>query len=450
VRGLVRFGVLLAPIAAVLVLGEIHAHLIGHYPFTGSGRFAWTVVYVLILEVTTYAVGIPDVPESVASAAWTSVGAVGGAAVVISIIQLAGGSTILPRVVVFGSALALVPILTVFCTLDRRANLQGNGADRVLAVIGPNETAALEYDLTLAPEQSVQLVSVLSPSAWSSPSSSLPTTEFLQAPPTAGMLAASADRSRANLIVLGRQAASDERLVLEAAELHGQGMRVRTLGHFYDEWLGKLLVSDLERISLMFDIQEIHARPYARIKRLVDLVVGLLGSVLLVVVVPMVAIADLVGNRGPIFFTQERIGKGGRRFVIYKFRTMVGETSGEWTDINDPRVPKVGRWLRRTHIDELPQSINLIRGTISLVGPRPEQPRYVDELREKIPFYDLRHLVKPGVTGWAQVKFLYGSSVEDALQKLQYEFFYMRHQGPLLDLRIMFRTLRSVLRLHGR
>ena len=243
--------------------------------------------------------------------------------------------------------------------------------------------------------------------------------------------------------MLGRLAASDEWLVSQAAELHGKGIRVRTLSHFYDEWLGKLPITDLERVSLMFDIQEIHAPQYARVKRLVDLSAGLVGLVLPAPALPLIALADLVGNRGPVFFTQERVGKGGRPFVIYKFRTMVGEATGEWTDIDDPRVRRVGRLLRRTHIDELPQSINLILGTISLVGPRPEQPRYVDELREKIPFYDVRHLVNPGVTGWAQVKFLYGSSVEDALEKLQYEFFYMRHQGPVLDMRIMARTARA-------
>ena len=259
-----------------------------------------------------------------------------------------------------------------------------------------------------------------------------------------------ATENRASLVVLGRAAVSDEWLVAQAAELHVNGVRIRPLSHFYDEWLGKLPIADLERVSLMFDIQEIHAPRYARIKRLVDFAAGLVGLVLLAVAIPLVALADVVGNRGPVFFTQERVGKGGRPFVIFKFRTMMGEATGQWTDIDHPRVRPVGRTMRRSHIDELPQSINLIRGTISLVGPRPEQPRYVDELNEKIPFYDVRHLVNPGVTGWAQVKLLYGSSVEDALQKLQYEFFYMRHQGPVLDMRIMARTVRSVLRLRGR
>jgi lipopolysaccharide/colanic/teichoic acid biosynthesis glycosyltransferase len=121
-----------------------------------------------------------------------------------------------------------------------------------------------------------------------------------------------------------------------------------------------------------------------------------------------------------------------------------------WTERDDPRVGRIGRWLRRSHLDELPQVINVLRGELSFVGPRPEQPAYVDELREKIPFYDVRHLVHPGITGWAQVKFDYGATVADALEKLQYEFFYLRHQSLSLDARIVARTLRSVLWHQGR
>ncbi len=449
-RGLVRLAVIAAPIAVVLTLGEIHAHLIGHYAFTGGDRFAWTVAFIVVLEVTAYAFGIPDGPGSVSSAVWTSFGAAGSAAVVLSLVQLASGSSVLPRVVVLGTVVALVPILALLCVLDRQARLHGTGTDRVLAVLGPDELVALESDLALAPEREAQLVALLDPS--DSPTSLVSASRAILPSTTAspGVLVQMATESRANLVVLGRQAVSDEWLVSQAAELHGTGVRIRPLSHFYDEWLGKLPIADLERMSLMFDIQEIHAPQYARIKRLVDLVAGLAGLLLLLIALPVVAVADLIGNRGSIFFVQERVGKGGRPFVIYKFRTMVGEVTGEWTNLDDPRVRHVGRLMRRTHIDELPQSINLILGSISLVGPRPEQPRYVDELRQKIPFYDVRHLVNPGVTGWAQVKFLYGSSVEDALQKLQYEFFYMRHQGPVLDMRIMARTVRSVLQLGGR
>jgi lipopolysaccharide/colanic/teichoic acid biosynthesis glycosyltransferase len=145
------------------------------------------------------------------------------------------------------------------------------------------------------------------------------------------------------------------------------------------------------------------------------------------------------------------VGRNGRLFNIVKFRTMRDDASdGEWTGERDPRVTRFGRWLRRTHIDELPQVVNILRGDLSTVGPRPEQPRYVQELIDKIPFYDLRHRVRPGLTGWAQVKYAYGASDSDAMEKLQYEFFYLRHQSLALDLRILGRTVRSVIGHRGR
>jgi lipopolysaccharide/colanic/teichoic acid biosynthesis glycosyltransferase len=127
-----------------------------------------------------------------------------------------------------------------------------------------------------------------------------------------------------------------------------------------------------------------------------------------------------------------------------------GLSTSAWTAENDPRITPFGAWLRRSHLDELPQVVNILRGDLSVVGPRPEQPRYVEELEAKIPFYGLRHLVRPGLTGWAQVKYPYGASEGDAMEKLQYEFFYLRHQGLALDLRITGRTLRSVLGRGGR
>jgi lipopolysaccharide/colanic/teichoic acid biosynthesis glycosyltransferase len=122
---------------------------------------------------------------------------------------------------------------------------------------------------------------------------------------------------------------------------------------------------------------------------------------------------------------------------------------GDWTTVDDPRITRFGRVLRRTHVDELPQVLNILRGDLSLVGPRPEQPHYVEELVRKLPFYDLRHLVRPGLTGWAQVKYGYAGSESEALEKLQYEFWYLRHQSLRTDARIVGRTLRSVFGSHG-
>jgi lipopolysaccharide/colanic/teichoic acid biosynthesis glycosyltransferase len=235
--------------------------------------------------------------------------------------------------------------------------------------------------------------------------------------------------------------------------MHERGLRVRTLSLFYEEWLGKLPVSELERLSLMFDVGELHRARYGRVKRLIDVGTAAVGLPVLALVIPVVFLGNLVASAGPLFYRQQRIGRGRCVFEILKFRTMrptTGDGTSAWTGEDDPRITPWGRVLRKTHIDELPQVVNIIRGDLAIVGPRPEQPHYVEELTAKLPFYDLRHLVRPGLTGWAQVKYGYAGDERDALEKLQYEFFYLRHQSLPLDARIMGRTIRSVVGLAGR
>jgi lipopolysaccharide/colanic/teichoic acid biosynthesis glycosyltransferase len=205
-------------------------------------------------------------------------------------------------------------------------------------------------------------------------------------------------------------------------------------------------------VSLLFDIGELHGGTYVRAKRVVDVVLGMAGGLVLLLLVPLVFVGNLVGNRGPLLYRQQRVGKGDQIFSIWKFRTMrEAETADTpWTTDDDPRVTPFGRFLRKLHLDELPQVVNVIRGELSIVGPRPEQPRYVAELEEKLPFYRLRHLARPGITGWAQVKYGYAGSASDALEKLQYDFYYLQHQSLGLDLRIVGRTLRSVAGSDGR
>ncbi|MDQ3294382.1 MAG: sugar transferase, partial [Actinomycetota bacterium] len=249
-----------------------------------------------------------------------------------------------------------------------------------------------------------------------------------------------------NLVVLDRAALAEPGIVSQAAALHENGIRVRTLSLFYDEWLGKLPLSELERQSLLFDIREVHGGRYSRLKRVIDVGVGLGATVLLAVAVPFVVLGDLAGNRGRLFYRQERVGKNDVVFTILKFRTMRPAPAGEdptWTQRDDPRITPFGRFLRKTHLDELPQALNILRGDLSVVGPRPEQPHYVADLVEKLPFYDMRHLVRPGLTGWAQVKYGYAGDERDTLEKLQYEFWYLSHQSLALDLRIVGRTIRS-------
>ena len=165
----------------------------------------------------------------------------------------------------------------------------------------------------------------------------------------------------------------------------------------------------------------------------------------------MIVVADAVANRGPLLYRQPRVGRDGAVFPILKFRTMrAGGRTKEPTAEDDPRVTPFGRVLRRSHVDELPQVLNILRGELSVVGPRPEQPHLVAELSAKLPFYRLRHLVRPGLTGWAQVKYRYAGTDVEALEKLQYEFFYLRRQSLALDARIVGRTVRSVMGRDGR
>jgi lipopolysaccharide/colanic/teichoic acid biosynthesis glycosyltransferase len=193
------------------------------------------------------------------------------------------------------------------------------------------------------------------------------------------------------------------------------------------------------------------------VKRLLDLALAMCGCLALVVITPVIFVGDLVANRGPLLFRQPRTGRNGVEFEMLKFRTMRAGppaaaplSNPDWTAEADARVTRFGRVLRRTHLDELPQVVNVLRGELSVVGPRPEQPQLVAELEAKIPFYRIRHLVRPGLTGWAQVKYPYAGSEAETLQKLQYEFFYLRRQSLGLDVRIVARTIRSVVGREGR
>jgi lipopolysaccharide/colanic/teichoic acid biosynthesis glycosyltransferase len=424
----------------VLALGKYHAAYIGHYDFTNSFRFAWSLVYIGLLCLAAYAVGLPELARG-RSALVSALAASAVAAVAISLVQLLVGSSLLPRFVVLGAAIILVPWDTACAMLATGGRERAEERDRIVAVVSLEEADALRVDLGQAPERNAAIVD------------DLRVTEARSDQPRQRPLVESVVRNAASVVVLDREAQNDESIVGQAAALHEAGVRVRTLTLFYDEWLGKLPVWELERVSLMFDIGELHRARYGRLKRLFDIAVALIGVVALVVAVPIVLVGDVIANRGPLFYRQERVGKNGTTFRILKFRTMRpdGHTlPNEWTTEDDPRITPFGHLMRRTHLDELPQVVNVLRADLSIVGPRPEQPRYVQELTGKIPFYDLRHRVRPGLTGWAQVKYGYAGTEDDALQKLQYEFFYLRHQSLALDARILGRTVRSVARRGGR
>jgi len=195
-------------------------------------------------------------------------------------------------------------------------------------------------------------------------------------------------------------------------------------------------------------------RLYEGLKRALDILIALAGLAVLGILLPFAALAVYINSSGPIFYAQERVGKGGKVFRLFKLRTMVPGAEEEgvavWAKRADERVTKVGRFLRATHIDELPQFINVLKGEMSVVGPRPERPEFMARLEKEIPFYRLRHSVQPGMAGWALVKQGYGSSVEDSLAKLQCDLYYIKHRSIYLDLLILLKSIGDVLTFRGR
>jgi exopolysaccharide biosynthesis polyprenyl glycosylphosphotransferase len=185
---------------------------------------------------------------------------------------------------------------------------------------------------------------------------------------------------------------------------------------------------------------------------LFDVLLSLIGILIGLVFLPIILLGNSIANRGPLFYTQDRIGKNGKIFKIIKFRTMKenAERSGEmWAKKGDVRVTPFGKFLRHSRLDEIPQFINILKSDMSFIGPRPERPFFVKELSQMLPFYETRHIVKPGLTGWAQVKTRYASSVDDSLLKLQYDLYYIKHRGFFLDINILIKTMSTVIFFRG-
>ncbi len=223
---------------------------------------------------------------------------------------------------------------------------------------------------------------------------------------------------------------------------------VEDSSRFFERLTGKIGTDRLQPGQLVFAETGRWMRFYRRLRRLFDIAAGAAGLVLSSPLILLTAVAIKLESRGPVFYIQERSGLHGRPFQIIKFRSMRvdAELNGPvWAACDDPRITSVGRIIRKLRIDELPQFINILRGEMSLIGPRPERPAFVRQLEESIPYYSERHLVKPGLTGWAQVCYPYGASFDDAREKHQYDLYYIKNQSPLLDAIILLETARVVL-----
>ena len=246
-------------------------------------------------------------------------------------------------------------------------------------------------------------------------------------------------------------ALDDRRGTMPIAELLHSKLRGRIIEDgvtFYEAITGKILVEKVNPAWLIFSEGFDYGRLTYLIKRVLDLTLAVVGLCLSLPISLLTALLIKLESPGPVFYLQERVGEGGKVFPIIKFRSMrqdAEKNGAVWARENDSRVTRVGGFIRKVRIDEIPQMWNVIRGQMSFVGPRPERPVFVEQLVEKLPYYSLRHAAKPGITGWAQVCYPYGASEEDALRKLEYDLYYIKHQSIFLDLLIIFRTAKTVL-----
>jgi len=235
--------------------------------------------------------------------------------------------------------------------------------------------------------------------------------------------------------------------------LKSSGIRIQDGTDIYEAITGKVPVESLRLGWLLFS-RGFQSSPFLRIyKRCASLVVSTTGLLLSLPLMPFVALAVKLTSPGPLLYRQNRVGRAGRVFECYKFRTMRADAEADrgptWAGDEDPRITRVGRFLRRTRIDEIPQLWNVLRGDMTLVGPRPERPEFVELLAKAVPHYNLRHTIRPGITGWAQIRYKYGSSIEDATEKLRYDLFYVKNISPGLDVLIVLETIKTILWRRG-
>jgi lipopolysaccharide/colanic/teichoic acid biosynthesis glycosyltransferase len=261
-------------------------------------------------------------------------------------------------------------------------------------------------------------------------------------PTTSNALAVRLPRQRQ--VVVSEEVLDDPSMADRLALMSLSGLRVTRLSSYYEQTQRSVMLDALDENWFFFDQPLRARRVYSAFKAVTDIIAGFLGSIVVLLFLPLVWLAVRLDDGGPVFFRQERVGLGGKSFNIWKFRTMVVDAEADgpaWAARDDDRATAVGRVLRRIRFDELPQFFNVMCGEMSLIGPRPERPVFVRTLGRAISYYDRRHMTKPGITGWATVRFGYGDSVNDKWRSHAYDLYYLKHRSVLLDVEIIFRTM---------
>jgi sugar transferase (PEP-CTERM system associated) len=260
-------------------------------------------------------------------------------------------------------------------------------------------------------------------------------------------------REKPDLIVTGMAERRGNLPVYDLLELRLRGTMIEDSAVLYERIFGRVSVQTLRPSQLVFSSSLGPNPQFVALQSLYSTGLAAVGTLLTLPVMAVVAALVKLTSKGPVIYRQRRVGLLGREFHVYKFRSMYADaeanTGAVWASKNDPRITPLGRWLRRLRLDELPQFFNVLKGDMALVGPRPERPEFVQTLSEQIPFYQHRHCVKPGVTGWAQINHKYGDTIEDTITKLEYDLYYIKNLSPALDALIMFHTLKVMLLRRG-
>jgi len=357
------------------------------------------------------------------------------------------GPVLFKWVMIWGSV-AVIVMIPLWRSLFNKAIMASGGAESILLVGGSPVILDLAETLRERPHLRRKLLGYLSESA--------PAPQEIPGVPWLGeisQLKSVAEQVKPDRIVVGSRTSERSFPLADLIQLRFFGTPVDDIGTMYQEVFGRISLQELRPVELAFAKKVGPGQLETRIQSIYSFVIALVSIILLSPFLLLVAILIKLDSKGPVFFRQTRVGLHEKPFTLYKFRSMrmdaEKETGAVWASRDDPRVTTLGKWLRRLRIDEFPQFVNVLGGHMALVGPRPERPEFVSDLNEQIPFYRQRHYVKPGITGWAQINYKYGDTMEDTITKLEYDLYYIKNFQIALDMVIIFQTLKIMLRGRG-
>lgn len=269
---------------------------------------------------------------------------------------------------------------------------------------------------------------------------------------TAALQSLAGSRPSVDRVIVAIEDRREELPVRELLSLRFDGVVIEEAGTLLERLSGRLQLDQLRPSNFIY-AEGFRLKPTQQItRRIVSFLTAAVGLLLLLPLIPFIILLVRFSSPGPIFYRQTRVGLRGRNFTVFKFRTMRQNAEADgarWATKGDPRVTRIGRFMRKTRIDEIPQLWNVLRGDMAFVGPRPERPEFVPLLAKEMPYYHLRHMIRPGLTGWAQVRYGYGATIEESRRKLEFDLYYLKHMSLGLDLLIMFETIKTILRQRG-